>query len=344
MSGSSETNAFASDHGRCFIIAEIGNNHEGDAGLAREMIDLAAGTGVDAVKFQTFLPEHYSTVLDTNRQDRLRDFQLSFDDFAALAEHARAKGLKFLSTPFDLESARFLGGVVDAMKIASGDNTFYPLIETAARSKRPLLISTGIASEPEIAAAVSRVETTWESLGVTRELALLHCVVSYPVPPEEANLAAVSSLTAAFPDRIIGYSDHTLGPEAALLAAAQGARIVEKHFTIDNNYSGFRDHQVSADPPAMKRFVETLRRADRILGAGEIGAMPCEKGNIEPVRRSICAARDLPAGTEIALSDITWVRPGGGIPPGGEAAVIGRRLNKALENGAMILNDHLEPQ
>lgn len=328
---------------RTRVIAEIGNNHEGDIGVARELVQAAAAAGVDAVKFQTFIPENYTTVLDRDRQARLRGFQLSFDQFAELAELTRGLDLGFISTPLDLDSARFLGGIVDAIKIASGDNTFYPLIACAAESGKPMIISTGIADEAEIAKAVACARAVWARTGAGGDLTLLHCVVSYPAAPDQANLAAVGTLRARFPDETIGYSDHTIGAEAACLAVALGAEVLEKHFTLDNNYSDFRDHQVSADPDAMRAFVDAVRRTEAMLGAGPLGTMPCEEENITPVRRSLCAARDLPAGAVLGPDDVNWVRPGGGIPPGGEAAALGKKLTRALAQGEMVQARDLQP-
>jgi sialic acid synthase SpsE len=326
---------------RTLIIAEIGNNHEGDIAVARDLVLRAADTGVDAVKFQTFIPEHYCSVRDAARMETLNRFRLSFDQFAELAELARSKGLLFLSTPFDLESARFLGTVVDAIKIASGDNTFYPLIETAAAAAKPMIISTGLAGHDEIARAVDCAERAWRAKGVAPGLALLHCVASYPVPEDQANLGAIRTLADGFPKCTAGYSDHTIGADAAVLAVGLGARVIEKHFTLDTNFSDFRDHQLSADPEMMQTLVTAVRRAETMIGDGVLGTMPCEEPMLTPVRRSVVAARDLAAGETVSAEDVTWVRPGGGIPPGGEDGVIGRTLHRDVAQGDMIQSDIL---
>jgi len=327
---------------RTLIIAEVGNNHEGDMGVARELVDRAVETGADAVKFQTFIAEKFSSPADAARFARLKKFQLSFDEFAELAERARAKGLMFFSTPLDLDSARFLATIVDALKIASGDNTFWPLIECCAESGKPMIISTGISGQAEIQEAVDRVSAVWSAKRHDGDLALLHCVVSYPAPPEQANLAAIRSLTAAFPGQTIGYSDHTMGLDAAVAAVAMGARIVEKHFTLANDYSDFRDHQLSANPEDMARLVQRIRAADAMAGDGVLGCLACEQDLVTPVRRSIAAGRDLPAGHVIAADDIVWIRPGGGFAPGREADVLARKLTQAVAGGEMIRPEHLE--
>lgn len=327
---------------RTFIIAEVGNNHEGDMGVARELVDRAAETGADAVKFQTFIAEKFSSQADAARFARLQKFQLTFDEFAELAERARAKGLMFFSTPLDLDSARFLTTIVDALKIASGDNTFWPLIEGCAESGKPMIISTGISGRAEIQEAADRVSAVWSAKGHEGDLALLHCVVSYPAPPEQANLSAIRSLTSAFPGQTIGYSDHTMGLDAAVAAVAMGARIVEKHFTLANDYSDFRDHQLSADPKDMARLVQRIRLVEDMAGDGALGCLACEEDLVTPVRRSIAAARDLPAGHVIGADDIVWLRPGGGFAPGRETDVLARKLTQTVAGGEMIRPEHFE--
>lgn len=330
------------DLNRTLVIAEIGNNHEGDMGAARELVDRAAETGVDAVKFQTFITEKFTAPLDPARFARLQKFQLSFDDFAELADRTRSHGLQFISTPLDLDSARFLGAIVDAMKIASGDNTYWSLIDIAARAAKPLIISTGISGRDDIAKAAKTTTDAWADIGHAGDLALLHCIVSYPAPPEFANLRAIPSLAAAFPGHTIGYSDHTMGLDAAVLSVALGARVIEKHFTLANDYSDFRDHQLSADPEDMKRLVKRVRTAEALLGPGDIGTQDCERDLIQPVRRSVAAARAVNAGETIGADDIVCIRPGGGIPPGEENRAIGRKLKTAIAQGAMITPDMLD--
>ena len=323
------------------VVAEIGNNHEGNYGLAEDLIGKAAEAGAGAVKFQTYRTEHYISARDAERFARLKGFELTYDQFERLSRRARDAGLLFLSTPFDVESARFLGGIADGLKIASADNTFYPLLETVARTGKPIIISTGLASPEELRKAAELVEGTWHSLGIDQDLALLHCIAAYPAPTEQANLAAIQTLRESF-QRTVGYSDHTIGIEAAALAVALGARIVEKHFTVDNNYSDFRDHQLSADPPTLKRLIERVREAEAMLGSGAIGVQECERAGAKAMRRSIAAARDLDAGTVLGADDLTWVRPGGKLPPGREELVVGRRLARRIAHGEAITLGDLE--
>lgn len=318
------------------IIAEIGNNHEGDFTLAQELIGRAAEAGADAVKFQTIVPEKLVSSPYTQRIEQLRRYQFTPSQFAALAQQAEAVGVLFFSTPFDLESARFLNTIQSVFKIASGDNTFYPLIDTVAHFAKPMLVSTGLARLGDVHNLHGRINAIWRDRGVMPGLALLHCVASYPVPMEHAHLGTIATLARHFPDAVIGYSDHTLGIEAATYAVAAGARIIEKHFTIDNQYSAFRDHQLSANPEDFKRMVESIRRVEIWLGSGEQGLRPCEAENAVQIRRSIAAAQSLPLGTRLSDEHFTWLRPGTGLPPGSEAALRGRTVRRTVQPGELI--------
>jgi N,N'-diacetyllegionaminate synthase len=326
------------------VIAEIGNNHEGNFAVAQEMLGRAAEAGADAVKFQTFIPEHYVSSADPARLERLRRFQLSRDQFAQLARQAADLGVIFFSTPFDIDSAHFLNTVQPVFKIASGDNTFAPLIEAVAGFGKPLIVSTGCADLLLLERVRANVRAIWTRQAVDPGLAFLHCVASYPVPAAEANLGAVRTLREHFKDCTIGYSDHTLGVQAATYAVAAGARIVEKHFTLDKNYSDFRDHQLSADPADMRQLVDAIREVTILMGSGEKRPQPCEAASVTAIRRSIAAARALPAGRILASTDLTWVRPGTGIAPGNESQVLGGTLRRALAQGDLIQTDDLAPR
>ncbi len=324
------------------VIAEIGNNHEGHEEVACRMIDAAAKAGADIVKFQTYRTEHYVSVHQAERFARLKQFELSYAIFEHLGRVARDCGVVFLSTPLDLESAAFLNDLVPAFKIASGDNTFRPLIECVAGFDKPVLLSAGIATYAELCSAAGWLRAVWDAQGVNPGLAVLHCVTAYPAPPDQVNLAVLSRLGREIPDITVGYSDHTLGIEAAVLAVALGARIVEKHFTLDHHYSDFRDHQLSAEPRELADLVRRVRAAAVLLGrdAKEPGAS--EQQLAPQVRRSVVAARDLPAGTMLAARDITWVRPAGGLPPGAERALLGRRLRTAVAAGDLFALEMME--
>lgn len=316
------------------VVAEIGNNHEGDVALAERLIGLAAEAGAQAVKFQTIVPERLVGPDQTARLAQLRRFALSPADHARLAAVAARAGVMFLSTPFDVGSVDMLDPLVPAFKIASGDNDFTALIEAVAGKAKPILLSTGMTDLAGAAAAMATVRRVWQARGVDPGLVLLHCVSSYPAAPEDANLRAIPALAAL--GVTPGYSDHTLGVGAAPVAVALGARVIEKHFTIAHDHSEFRDHKLSATPAELKALVERVREANTLLGDGRKRIMPSEQATAAAARRSVVAARDLPAGHVLAWSDLTWLRPAGGLPPGRESAVLGRRLRQAVGAGARL--------
>jgi len=322
---------------RVFVVAEIGNNHEGDFGRAKEMVHRAVESGVDAVKFQTFKTEWFTSPTDPARIKRLKGFELTYDQFAELAQLTRSLGAMFMSTPFELESARFLTGICDALKIASGDNDYWDLVRFCAASELPLVVSSGMSTLAE----------TKKLVGVLREarpenasFALLHCVSAYPAPPEQANLRAIPLLAQELGCEV-GYSDHTLGIETCTAAVALGARVIEKHFTLSHTLSDFRDHQLSADPAEMTELVKRIRLVEPLLGAGTKELQPGEIEVAKAARRSAAAARDLKAGHVVTREDLTFLRPGTGIRPGHEEALIGKRLTADLAFGTLFSPDIL---
>jgi len=322
---------------KIYIVAEVGNNHEGSFTLAEEMLGKAAESGADAVKFQTFIPELFASSADPARLERLKKFQLSFQQFESLSKLAGDLGVEFFSTPLDLESARFLNTIQSVFKIASSDNTFYPLIETIAGFGKNMIISTGLADISLLSKVEKTVMDIWKKNGETHSLALLHCITGYPVPVEQVNLGAIQTLRAKFPELTIGYSDHTLGIEISTFAVAAGARIIEKHFTLDKSYSDFRDHQLSAVPAEFRKLVDSIRNLETVMGTGEKIAQQIEEGMRDVVRRSIAAAKDLPAGSTIQMEDLIWLRPGtGGFAPGSESELLGKITTRNISKGELI--------
>ncbi len=321
---------------KVFVIAEIGNNHEGSFDLAEEMIGLAAEAGADAVKFQTFQTEYYVSANDIERYKKLKSFELSYNEFEKLSRIAKEEEILFISTPFDIESALFLNGIVDALKIASGDNNFYPLIEAIAETGKPIIMSTGFANIQQIIKSKILIEKTWVQQDIVQDLAILHCVSAYPVEPQYANLQAIQTLLKSF-DCTIGLSDHTLGINAAIVSVGMGARIIEKHFTIDKHFSDFRDHQISTDPKEMKQLIQSVREVEKMLGSGDKTPQLPEKNSVTQVRRSIVAKHALSKNHILQLDDITWIRPGGGLGPGEEQRIIGKRLNQDVQKGEKIM-------
>jgi sialic acid synthase SpsE len=316
------------------VIAEIGNNHEGDFGLATEMIHAAAAAGAHAVKFQTIQPERLVSATQTARIEQLGRYAFSRDQFAELAGVARAAGAMFLSTPFTPDVVPWLDPLVPAFKIASGDNNFTPLLAAVAATGKPILLSTGMSD----LAAIKQACATIGNDASAGEIALLHCVSAYPTPPEQANLRAIATL-AHETGKVIGYSDHTLGIDAAVLSVALGARIIEKHFTLSKTQSGFRDHALSADPTELAELVQRVQLAQTLLGTGEKILQEGEMPTAAAARRSIVARAALPAGHLLAAVDLDWLRPGGGLAPGQESLILGRCLTQAVARGEMIKPD-----
>ena len=280
---------------RILIVAEIGNNHEGSVARAEDMIALAREAGADAVKFQTFKAERYVSRSDVGRFERLKRFELSEQEFMRLRAAALKLGLIFLSTPFDADSARFLNGIVPAFKIASGDNNHKPLLETIAAFGRPVILSTGLSDIAAVRKSRAIIERIWKDKGIRQSIAVLHCVASYPVPPAEANLGAIVHLRQEL-GGIVGYSDHCMGIDAAVVSAALGARIIEKHFTFDKNYSDYRDHQLSANPGEFSEMSRRIRETECLIGNMTKTPQESERSNERALRRSIVASRTIPCG------------------------------------------------
>ena len=319
---------------KVLIIAEIGNNHEGSYSLAEEMIGLAAEAGADAVKFQTIVPEKLVSLKQTDRITQLKQFQLTYNEFDRLSKVAKRANLIFLSTPFDIESVHFLEPLVPAYKIASGDNDFYPLIEEIAKKGKPIIMSSGLMEFEEIQNTVNFIISIWKRNEIEQELAILHCVSSYPTQSEQANLLAIKKLRNL--NLTVGYSDHTLGIEAAVLSVALGARIIEKHFTIDKNYSKFHDHLLSSDPEEFGELTRRVKEALKLMGKEEKKIQEDEKRSIKTIRRSIVAKHDLLMGSTLTWNDISWVRPRDGIAPGCEELILGKKLKRSLKAGEII--------
>jgi sialic acid synthase SpsE len=322
---------------RVLLIAEIGNNHEGDFEVAKQMVFTAVESGVDAVKFQIFQTENYISSSDIDRFALLKKFELTSDQFTELAEMSRDAGVAFVATPFDLGSAELASEIADVIKISSGDNVFYPLLEAVSSFGKPTILSTGMMSPQDLSRPYLLLR---DALGPTK-LALLHCVTSYPVKPEDANVGAVRTLAQSF-ECEVGYSDHTMGNEACLTAVACGARIIEKHFTLDHHYSDFRDHQLSANPSEMADLANRIRQVQTLLGSGDKEPSVPEREIASALRRSIVAKQDLPANHVILWDDLTWVRPAGGMPPGREGDLVGHTLRKNIRAGDRLSVEDVE--
>jgi N,N'-diacetyllegionaminate synthase len=307
-----------------FVIAEIGGNHGGRVELAREMIAAAAGAGADAVKFQIFRTDRMLAA----RSQYYAEFkaeELSPDDFRGLKEFAAEKGIVFFATPFDFDSAEFLGELdVPLFKVASGDLTNLPLLGYLATYGRPIIISTGAADMDEIKAALDFARDAGAN-----DLALMQCTAAYPCPDDQINLRAIPTLRETF-GLPVGFSDHSLGVDLALAAVALGAGFVEKHFTIDRSLPG-GDNEMSILPAELAALVEGARRIQAARGDGRKRIMPIEVPLQVALRRSLVAAVDVPAGTVLGPEHLALKRPGDGVPPEVYFEVIGRRARVDLK-------------
>ena len=321
---------------RTFIVAEIGNNHEGSLSVAKKLIDQAKMSGVDAVKFQTIDPKNLM-ISDKKRLRQLEKFSFSNEKFIELYNYTKKKKLIFMSTPFSVNGAIFLNKYQNIFKISSGDNNFYSLIKCISNFNKTIFLSTGLTNIKQIQMAKKIIYKIWSKKRKNRKiLALLHCVSNYPTQAKEANLLAIKNLKKNFPKCIIGYSDHTVGINASIAAVCLGSRVIEKHFTLDHNYSSFRDHRLSADPNEMKLMVNSIREIESMMGDGEKIPRKSEMKNTNLFRRSIVAKKNLVKGHKIKLNDLNWLRPGNGLAPGKEKKIIGRILKKDFAQGEQI--------
>jgi len=307
------------------IIAEAGVNHNGSIEIAKQLIDVAAESGVDYVKFQTFKAEkvisknavkaEYQIVNTENESesqlDMVKKYELDKDTHIELINYCNTKSVKFLSSPFDLESIDLLADLgINLFKIPSGEITNLPYLKKIASLKKEVIISTGMCN-------LSDIETALEILtsnGASRELiTVLHCNTEYPTPFEDVNLLAMNTIKEAFKVNV-GYSDHTLGIEVPIAACALGACVIEKHFTLDKNMEG-PDHVASLEPKELKAMVTGIRNIDLALGNGIKEPSNSERKNIAIARKSIVAAIDIKEGDVISEENITIKRPGNGISP-----------------------------
>jgi sialic acid synthase SpsE len=258
-----------------------------------------------------------------------------------MANIAHAKGALFMASALDIDSLQSISPLIDVVKIASGDLDYHPMLIKAASLGKPIILSTGMSTFAEIQTSVDVLTHSMKSSVVAEMLALLHCVSLYPAPLADANLKAIQTLRETF-KLTVGYSDHTLGIESAVASLSLGARIVEKHFTLDKTRTTFRDHALSADPADMRRLADVMHQYDAMLGSGEKNISEAEAGMGAVARRSIVAARDLPAGTILTVDDLDCIRPRNGLPPAAIPSFAGKKLLVGLKRHDILLNESVE--
>ncbi len=332
-----------------YIIAEAGVNHNGNLDLAKKLIVAAANAGADAVKFQTFTAESIATKsakkasyqkkttdASESQYDMLKRLELSRDAFLVLSEYAKNKGIEFLSSPFDSKSADLLESIgIPAFKIPSGEITNIPLLEQIGSYKKPVILSTGMAELDEIRDGISAIRRG----GVT-EIILLHCVTSYPAPLESANLRMIPALAKEFKVPV-GFSDHTPGIIASLLARSLGACVIEKHFTLDRSLPG-PDHLASLTPLELSELVTQIRTTESALGNGIKHVEKNEADIRAVVRKSLVAKKSIPKGTLITSDMIDIKRPGTGIETKHLNLVVGKRARISIRKDVLLTWEMLE--
>lgn len=354
--------------GRTYIIAEAGVNHNGQRDLAFALVDAAAEAGADAVKFQTFDAKKLSSksapkaayqqrTTDTaeSQYEMLAQLELRREWHSELQTYAHGKGIEFLSTPFDSDSLDFLNTLgMPLFKIPSGEITNGPLLWQFGSLGRPLILSTGMATLSEVEQALAILAHAFNSKTEPRDMnevwydwsksaqrqslrgrvTLLHCTSQYPTPFDEVNLRAMDTLAAAF-GLDVGYSDHTEGIVIPLAAVARGARIIEKHFTLDRELPG-PDHNASLEPPELKRMVSDIRALELAFGDGIKAPQPSEWDTRKAARQQIVAARSIAPGSILQREDLSTARCGAGIPPISLWTLIGTRSERGYEPGDAI--------
>ena len=334
--------------GKVLVIAEAGVNHNGNMDLAYKMIDAAKEMGADILKFQTYVPERLVTrnapLADYQRKNQAEDSQfemlrklaLSFDEFRALAEYCKKRGMTFMSTPFDEDSVEFLHTLgMNFWKIPSGEITNYPYLKKIASYGEKVIMSTGMSTIDEVSDAVALLR----EFG-TYDITLLHCTTEYPAPLESVNLCAMDALREKFNVKV-GYSDHTADIFTAIAAAAHGAQVIEKHFTLDKNLPG-PDHKASLTPSEFSEMVLGIRKVETVWGSGIKEPCEAELSNRSVARKSIVADLDISKGEIFTEKNLTTTRPGLGITPMKWNSLIGKTAKRSYKSDERIDESELE--
>ena len=326
------------------IIAEAGVNHNGDLTLAKNLIDIAKKSGSDIVKFQTFKADRLVTLnapkaryqlVDNETESQfqmLEKLQISESMHLDLLAYCNNAGIKFLSTPFDIESADFLSSIGQTLfKIPSGEITNYPYLRHIARIAGEIILSSGASTLNEIGSAL---DVLYKNGQQPETVTVLHCTSAYPAPMTDVNLLAIKEIKNKF-NVNVGYSDHTLGIEIAIAAVALGATTIEKHFTLDHNLPG-PDQKTSLEPSELNKMVEAIRNIEIALGNGSKSLQQSEFENLDLIRKSIVAKSNIFAGEVFSDQNLTTKRPGNGLSPMNWVSVIGKIATRNFEIDELI--------
>jgi N-acetylneuraminate synthase/sialic acid synthase len=336
------------DNSDCFVVAEIGHNHQGELETAKAIFRIAKECGVDAVKLQKrdnrslFTAEMYNKPYENENSfgrtyGEHREFlEFGKAEYEDLQRYARELGLTFFATAFDFPSADFLHELeMPAYKLASGDLKNIPLMKYVARFGKPIIISTGGGTLEDIQRAYDAVTP------INNQLCFLHCTACYPTPPEEMNLRVICTLRERFPDVLIGLSDHYNGIAMGPVAYVLGARMIEKHITLNHTMKG-TDHALSLEPIGMRKLVRDLRRTKAALGDGVKRTYPSESNAILKMGKKLVAARPLPGGHVLTDADIAIKSPADGLPPWELDRLLGRRLTRPVDADENLSHDILK--
>lgn len=329
-------------NGKTLIIAEAGVNHNGSVEIAKKLVDKAKDAGADIVKFQTAkldslvsknanIAEYQKNNIgvEESQKEMLRKLLLPYEDFIDISNYCKKVGITFLSTPFDIESIRFLNDLQSIWKIPSGEITNYPYLVEIAETQKDIILSTGMSTLEEINDAINVLKMYTKA-----KITLLHCTTNYPTPLEDVNLRAMLTLKERFGYNV-GYSDHTKGIEVPIAAVAMGATVIEKHFTLDRNMVG-PDHKASLEPNELKEMISAIRKIEKALGNSTKMPTSAEMANRDVARKSIIASTEIKKGDLLSENNITTKRPGTGISPMRWNELIGTRANRDYHEDDLI--------
>ncbi|HET8773574.1 MAG TPA: N-acetylneuraminate synthase family protein [Thermoanaerobaculia bacterium] len=337
-----------SDDSDCYVIAEIGHNHQGNLETAKELFRAAKDAGAHAAKLQKrsnrqlFTRQMYDKPYDNENSygstyGEHREFlEFGREQYAELQRYAKEIGISFFATAFDVPSAGFLADLdVPAFKLASGDLTNIPLLQHVARFGKPMIVSTGGGTMADVRRAYEAI------MPINRQLCILQCTAGYPPAWEELNLSVIPAFREAFPDIVIGFSSHDSGIAMAVAGYVLGARVIEKHFTLNRAMKG-TDHAFSLEPTGLRKMVRDLRRTRIAMGDGVKVTYPSERAPLMKMAKKLVAAREVPAGHRLTLADVAIKSPSDGLPPYELDTVVGRVTRTALSEDETISLDNLE--
>lgn len=336
---------------RTYVIAEFGVNHNGSLERAFDAIEKAAKAGADAIKFQTYTadelvvkgtPKFWDWEGDKQHKTQYDAYKainhLSYEEYPKLIEHCKKHNIEFISTPFSFEAADFLNSLgIAAFKIASSDMSTIPFLQHVAKFKKPILLSTGAATLEEVKQAVKAIEDAGND-----QIVIMQCTLKYPTPIEDANFAVMETYKKNFPGYIIGLSDHTLGSKSSVFGCAMGAQVIEKHYTVDKTLPESADHWLSVDPTELAEIVDGCRYVETLRGKGQKLVIAAEKETRMYDKRSIVTACDIPAGTCITRSMLTFKRPGTGIEPIHIEKLIGKKFFSDTKADTILTWQHFQ--